>query len=268
MSAVTAPASRASSVPTAPGAPVHPWPPAPVAPSADPAVPQLHLPGQAAAPEGPLDMTMMYLMHHAFRRDLRTFAEAVPLTPLSDEAAWQAMTRRWALFSTCLHLHHHEEDTWLWPDLMRRVEPEERATLEAMEAEHAEIDPALEVCRDGLAWMSRRPDREVRAALTVRLAAAREGLARHLAHEESDTIAMMQRVMTSTEWTALEENFGEGVTPGLLLKIVPWVLHEVPAEVREQLFTRPRGRAHRAVWLLTRGRFDRTHRAAFRHLEG
>ena len=31
---------------------------------------QLFLPGQAAAPDGPDDMQMMYLMHHAFRRDL------------------------------------------------------------------------------------------------------------------------------------------------------------------------------------------------------
>ena len=31
---------------------------------------QLRLPGQAAAPEGPVDMYMMYLMHFGFRRDL------------------------------------------------------------------------------------------------------------------------------------------------------------------------------------------------------
>ena len=38
---------------------------------------QLRLPGQAAAPEGPVDMQTMYLMHHAFRRDLDSFAAAV-----------------------------------------------------------------------------------------------------------------------------------------------------------------------------------------------
>jgi|GEM_PF-1648709 len=30
---------------------------------------QILLPGQAAAPDGPIDMAPMYLMHHAFRRD-------------------------------------------------------------------------------------------------------------------------------------------------------------------------------------------------------
>ena len=33
-----------------------------------PTVPQLFLPGQAAAPEGPVDIAPMYLMHRAFRR--------------------------------------------------------------------------------------------------------------------------------------------------------------------------------------------------------
>ena len=37
---------------------------------------QLTLPGQAATADGPLDMTMMYVMHHAFRRDLRALARA------------------------------------------------------------------------------------------------------------------------------------------------------------------------------------------------
>lgn len=32
---------------------------------------QLRLPGQAAALEGPVDLRMMYVMHHAFRRDRR-----------------------------------------------------------------------------------------------------------------------------------------------------------------------------------------------------
>ena len=37
-------------------------------------VPQITLPGQTATVGGPLDMTMMYVMHHAFRRDLRALA--------------------------------------------------------------------------------------------------------------------------------------------------------------------------------------------------
>ena len=36
-------------------------------------------------------MTLMYVMHHAFRRDLEAFAKAVPLTPVDDRQTWRAL---------------------------------------------------------------------------------------------------------------------------------------------------------------------------------
>src|SRR3954451_11567507 len=68
-------------------------------------VPQLMLPGQAAAPEGPVDATAMYVMHHAFRRDLAAFAAAVPVTPVDDRATWRRLRQRWELFATGLPQH-------------------------------------------------------------------------------------------------------------------------------------------------------------------
>ena len=53
---------------------------------------------------------------------------------------------------------------------------------------------------------------------------------------------------------------------GLVLAAVPWLLHEVPAEVRRGLFAEPGGRLHQLVWLLTRRRFERQHQRAFAHL--
>jgi len=229
-------------------------------------VPQIRLSGQAAAPEGPVDMSMMYLMHHAFRRDLAAFAAAVPATPLEDRDVWLAMQQRWDVFADALHHHHEGEDEHLWPVLSARVTDEERVTLEAMESEHGEIDPALEACAAGLDRMVEHPDADTRAALAVRMTAAKESLARHLFHEETETIAILQRVLTQADWEAIDEKFKEGVSFGKILRLVPWVLHEVPAEVRDQLFAEPGGAAHRIVWLLTRGRFARQDRRAFRHL--
>jgi iron-sulfur cluster repair protein YtfE (RIC family) len=231
-------------------------------------VPQLRLPGQAAAHEGPVDMTMMYLMHHAFRRDLATFAAAAAVTPVEDRGAWAAMAERWTMLANALHHHHHGEDTWLWPALMEKVTAEERATLEAMEAEHGEIDPALEACAAGLARLAEHADPDTRAALTVRLTAAKASLSRHLHHEETETIALIQREMTQAEWEAIDEHFKKGVTFGELLTLVPWALHQVPADVRTRLFAQPGGRAHRLLWGLTRRRFERLDRRAFHHLEG
>ncbi|HET6560602.1 MAG TPA: hemerythrin domain-containing protein [Marmoricola sp.] len=224
----------------------------------------LRLPGQAAAHEGPVDMSVMYLMHHAFRRDLHAFAEVVPLTPVEDRETWRALAARWELFSAPLHHHHTGEDTWLWPFLMDRATESEQATLEAMEAEHAEIDPGLAACAAGFARLADHADEDARAGLAVRLCAVREALARHLRHEESDTIALLQRVMTQDEWEQIDKELVKGVTFPFLLRTIPWVMHGVPAEAREHVFASS-GLAHRVLWRLTRPRFERLHARAFRY---
>lgn len=215
---------------------------------------QLRLPGQAAAPEGPVDMFMMYVMHHAFRRDLTAFAAVVPRTPVDDRRTWRALADRWALFAEVLHHHHHAEDTWLWPALLERADASERATLEAMEAEHEGIDPLLEAAAAGLAALAAGADHDVRAALAVRLSAAKEALARHLAHEENDAMAVLQRWFTPADWEALEKHFSEGVGLRQVVRLVPWALYGVPAAALPDLFART-GQAHRVIWRLTRSRF-------------
>src|SRR6195952_2622631 len=136
---------------------------------------QLHLPGQTAAPEGPVDMFMMYVMHHAFRRDLTVLTEAAQRTPASDRVAWPLLQQRWQVFAEALHGHHSGEDAGLWPLLLGRGTPEDRETLEAMEAEHAEFEPLLEACEQGFARPAERADDDARAALAVRLPAAPGG---------------------------------------------------------------------------------------------
>lgn len=229
-------------------------------------VPQLRLPGQTAAPEGPVDMSMMYLMHHAFRRDLAAFASAAARTPVEDREVWQALDARWKVFSAALQHHHHGEDTWLWPFLVQRATADERAVLEAMEVEHADIESTLQACATGLARMRDHADPDVRAALAVRLAAARESLARHLQHEETEAIALLQRVMTQQEWESVDEHFKKGVPPSRLVALVPWVMHRVPAEVQERLFDQT-GVLHRLLWLATRRRFERQDALAFRYVQ-
>jgi hypothetical protein len=83
----------------------------------------LLLPGQAAAPEGPVDLAAMYLMHRAFRRDLDAFAAATAATagtPAADRQRWVRLARRFELFADVLHKHHHGEDVGLWPLLLER----------------------------------------------------------------------------------------------------------------------------------------------------
>ena len=230
-------------------------------------VPQLRLPGQTAAPDGPVDMLMMYVMHHAFRRDLAAFSQAARLTPSGDRATWRALADRWALFADVLHHHHSGEDAGLWPELLERSGEADRATLEAMEAEHAEIDPLLQGCAAGFARLAERDDEDARRALSVRVTATRESLGRHLKHEETDAIAILQRVLTHEDWERIdEEHFKNDDMPfSKIVRLVPWVAYGVPPEHFARIFGTV-GRPFWVIWLATRGRFARNEQRAFRYL--
>lgn len=227
---------------------------------------QLDLPGQVAAPAGPVDMQGMFLMHHAFRRDLRCFHAAAAATPVEDTVTWRALADRWAVFAKVLHHHHSGEDAGLWPLLMSRAGEEGRATLEAMAAEHLEIDPMLEACARGMDRLASGGDEQDRSALVGSLASAEESLGRHLAHEETDALALVQQHLTPADWERLEEEF---FRPGLgvrdLATVVPWVAHGLDADIREQAFGNG-DKGFRVLWLLTRRRFESRERRAFRYL--
>ena len=228
---------------------------------------QLFLPGQTAAPEGPVDMQMMYVLHHAFRRDLDRFVVAARKTPVADRATWRLLAARWQVFSAQLHHHHEGEDRAIWPWLREHGSTEDVATLDAMEAEHAEIDPILASCAAGFERLAQHDDEDARAALAVRLCAARESLGRHLRHEETEAIAIIQRVMTNAEWEQLEEeHFKAGVSFAQVLALVPWAAHDVPGPLRRQVFAKT-GRPNHILWLLTRRGFERRERVAFRYVD-
>lgn len=225
---------------------------------------QLRLPGQAAAPDGPVDMQTMYVMHHGFRRDLNKFADAVRNTPVDARETWALLHERWEVLAAVLHHHHSGEDAGIWPWLMERAGESDQATLVAMEAEHAEIDPLLHSCAEGFRRLAHARDEDARAALAVKVAATRDGLSRHLAHEETDAIALIQALMTQAEWLELDEKHfkDDQLTLGKVARIVPWAAYDLPREARDRILAEA-GLPFRIVWLLTRRSFAKREAKAF-----
>jgi hemerythrin-like domain-containing protein len=212
-------------------------------------------------------MIMMYVMHHGFRRDLAAFAARVPTVDVDDAVTWRALAERWAGFAQVLHNHHSGEDAGLWPLLLERVDGAGdaggRATLEAMSAEHAQIDPLLEACARGFERMAAGGTADDRAALAVRTAAARDTLGRHLVHEETEAMVLLQRHLAQADWDEVEHrHFKKRLTPAEVAFAVPWVCLGLPAEIRERGFA-VAGFGFRLVWLVTRRRFARKERRAF-----
>lgn len=230
----------------------------------------LLLPGQAAAAPGPCDMTGMYVMHHAFRRDLSRFASAARYTPVATRRTWQALNTRWDLFARELHHHHTREDEGIWPLLLTRVGPVERPVLEAMELEHESIDPLLDQVRDGLQRLAGgAPDLRgdaTRNNLVEAVVALHDALDAHLSHEETDAIRLIQQHITAAEWAHLEATVLRG-RPSLLqtLLMLPWVADELPQAGLDRLLA---GAPAPVGWLLALGRrrYTRLDRRAFAHV--
>ncbi len=98
------------------------------------------MPTQLLNPDGTASMaTAMMSSHHAFRRDLACFAEALAAIAGGDGSRREAVAEEWTRFRAALHGHHTIEDTTIFPDL-RAQHPAELARLES---QHGAIDPLL-----------------------------------------------------------------------------------------------------------------------------
>ncbi|RBY84232.1 hemerythrin domain-containing protein [Blastococcus sp. TF02A-26] len=194
------------------------------------AVPQLLLEGQAAAPEGPIDLAAMYLMHRGYRRDTAAFAAVVPTVDPDDRARWALLARRYALFAGILHKHHSGEDRGMWPLLAERGA--DRTVLDALEADHAGIDPLLTAAQadlDALAAGTAGPG--TRERLTTTLARLRDDLGAHLGREERDGMALVQRYLTQEDWDRLDrEVFAADYTPREVPATLGWVANGLTDE--------------------------------------
>src|SRR5262245_53043492 len=92
-----------------------------------------------------LDMTFMYVFHDAIRRDLERIARATSRE--SDDPTRVLRTAAgWEMFKKYLRIHHRAEDEAVWPVMYQVLtdRPDDLALLDAMEAEHARIDPLLD----------------------------------------------------------------------------------------------------------------------------
>ena len=229
---------------------------------------QLQLAGQVHVAEGPLDMSAMYVMHHAFRRDLDRFPDAVRATPLDDRQVWRGLRLRWEQFAAMLHHHHGVEDRTIWPPLMEHVRAagDHRGleTLKAMQAEHETIDPQLAACATAFTTMVESPSVPARQRLVELLDTTRESLARHLAHEETDALPLVQRHLPQAAWQASENEAKRTYRPQELAYLVPWAAAGLSTEALDRTFAAA-GWPFRVLFRLTRGRFARSEAIAFRH---
>jgi hypothetical protein len=150
---------------------------------------------------GDADLTIMLAAHAAFRRDLAQLARAAAFADLPDPRRRASVQAGWELFKRQLNLHHTAEDVIVWPALRQRLTRSEHAqsVLDAMEAEHQQIDPLVAAVDGAFA----RADDGHRAGARA-IGDAADALARsltgHLTHEERDGLPLIGEALTSAEW--------------------------------------------------------------------
>ncbi|MET8053336.1 hemerythrin domain-containing protein [Streptosporangium sp. NPDC005286] len=199
-----------------------------------PSVPQIRLPGQAAAVEGPLDMTNIYLAHYGFRRDLGRLLTAVCQVRLTDRGRVRALAKhlKWVLL--VLHHHHSSQGTTVSP-LLRQRAPEATGMIDSLEAEHREIDRWIGETQSAFTVFERHPTEERRARLTGALRSLADTLGAHLTRQETEGIPLMMTHITPEEAAKIERDIRRLYGLRSLTELVAWIGFDLPADVEEHL---------------------------------
>jgi hypothetical protein len=158
------------------------------------------------------DWTAMYVMHNALRRELEQLAK-VAARPDGEARRVLAEAPGWDLFKTALHIHHTAEDEALWPPMREALadRPDGLALMDAMEAEHAAIDPAIEAIDAGA---------EPLGPLAERLA---DALTAHLKHEEEAALPLIDEVLPPERFADFGQVHARKIGPDGP-RVIPWLL--------------------------------------------
>ena len=166
-----------------------------------------------------LDMTIMYAMHDALRRELEQLAKVT--ARLDDDPRTVLRTAvGWELFTKSLHVHHTAEDDALWPALRETLadRPDDLALLEAMEAEHAAVDEVIGAIDEALFAPGAPLDHL--GDLTDSLVT---GLTGHLKHEEERALPLIQAVAVPQQWAYFGHIHSLRIGSDAS-RLIPWLL--------------------------------------------
>lgn len=173
------------------------------------------------------DVTMMYLVHDAIRRDLDRLEDGLhQLASMhagpARRALISALERTWADLDHYVHDHHAREDERLWP-LLRRACPLTAELIDDMAGEHAAIEPLVRGCRSAMVRaLTSYPTFEDASRAADAMGALRGELRAHLAREEEAALPYVVEHL-GPHWPAFEAG-QRGMAR--LTRFLPWLLDD------------------------------------------
>ena len=174
------------------------------------------------------DLGIMFAVHAAFRRDAERLSRVAARFADDDPDHRAALLVGWRQFSGELHHHHSVEDDHIWPRARLRCSADALAVLQAMEDEHALIEPAINAVEATLA----EPDCGSLADAADHLTGV---LRSHLAHEERYALPIIQATVTPREWRALSRSIQREMGLKGAAAVVPWVMDELPPRAAREV---------------------------------
>jgi hemerythrin-like domain-containing protein len=211
--------------------------------------------------DGPAVTTMMGIVHAAMRRDLARARIVLEDERCLTPARRAALAEHLLWLMHFLHEHHDGEDTGLYP-MVRRADPSLGEALDAMDAEHVLIHPAMEALETSVReWQN---DQTATPSVLEAIASLEAVLNPHLEHEEREMMPLVSRAITQRQWHAWDQAAnikskstmdlaysGHWMVDGASPAVFDTVVHEVPALPRFVLLRflgGPYRRRRTAMW--------------------
>ncbi len=182
-----------------------------------------------------LDMSMMFAVHDALRRDLARLAQ-IAAQEHGEPGGILRTAVGWEMLKTFLRIHHSSEDAAVWAVIEDALpeHAEGRAVLEMMEAEHAAIDPLLDAVDAAVASPG-----SGRTTLLDAVDALTSRLRHHLEHEETQGLALVDATLTKEQWKVFSDDHRARVGANAN-RYLPWLLDDAsPAAVSRVLEKMP-----------------------------
>ena len=101
-----------------------------------------------------------------------------------------------------IHHHHRAEDDILWPVIELRAGA--HVDLTALTEDHEALIPKLDGLAETVRQFEASPSRRSAAVVAGRLVDVRNTLAEHIAEEERDTLPVIQRYLSVSDWQDVE----------------------------------------------------------------
>ncbi|HMJ77652.1 MAG TPA: hemerythrin domain-containing protein [Iamia sp.] len=210
------------------------------------------------------DLGFYFAIHRKMRSDIARAATAVATATEEDRSGRLGPLARWvAGFTHELVEHHFVEDRFFFPALRRRV-PAAAAVLDALDAEHHDLDDLLDRWPAAVAALADR--RTAFGATHHEAVEVTQGLADrlgpHLDREDADVLPLFWRHLSGTEYAELQQSAIDGGKKTGLGFVVPWNASCVEGAERDALLAQA-GLAMRVLLRLTEARHQRLVAAAF-----